>query len=181
MARTVPGQTSLIAAGDIVLNEYWNENVKVLNDFLGNRPAFRGTSTTGTSIANSTWTPIPFNAHSLDTDSGHSPITNNTRYTCQVGGYYWMKGSSAYSNSGAQAARIDTSIAINGTIVPGSATFLNRLASQFGAFSASALYILNVGDYVEVWTRQINGGAISLTLDNGTFAEPDFNLIWIAS
>lgn len=181
MARTVPGQTTLVLAGDVVQNEYWNENVKTLNDFLGNRPAFRGTSTTGSSISNNVWTPIPYNNNSIDTDSGHSQTVNNTRYTSQVGGYYWIKGIVAFTSAVAQLVRVDTAVAINGTILPGSVLFQDRLTSQLGSFQASALYPLNVGDYAEIWVRQTNPGTNALTLDNGSTAEPDFNVVWIAS
>lgn len=175
MARVVPS-VGTQQTGNLVTAQVWNSGVQAVNNFLSNRPAFRANSTAGQSVPNNSWQPIQFNSVLLDTDAGHSSIVNNTRYTCQVAGVYWVKGSIAWNPDSSAACRTDTSIAKNGSTVSGSATFMYRLTFEFTGYAASTLLRLNVGDYVELWVRQFSG----VTFSPPATPAPDINLIWVS-
>lgn len=178
MARTPPTQNFFEFAGNLVTSEYWNEDVKGLNDFLSDRPMFRASCTTAASIPTGTNTPIPFDTNWIDTDSGHNTQVNNSRYTCQVSGIYWVKGCVAYTAAGV-ATRVACLIAKNGSPYLGGATFLNKLASDSIAISASGLIALFPGDYIEIWTAQISGGSLTLDQHLTGVTESDFNVLWL--
>lgn len=165
--------------GDPITSTLWNDTVVAENNWLSNKPAFKGLCSTGPTIATgTTWTHVPLDTTLLDTDSGHSATVNNTRYTSQVVGWYWVTGLISYATAGS-AGRMDAAIAVNGTIIVGSATFLARPATQAQRNLTSALLIMQVGDYVELWTRQVTGA--NATLDNGTggTGEPSLCLYWL--
>jgi hypothetical protein len=161
VARQIPTQVQH-STGDLVTGRVWNSGPKALNDFLSNRPSFLGArGASFQSVANNTWTAVVWLAGLLDTDSGYSSAVNSSRYTCQVAGWYWVKGAVAWDGSGVSGAsgagRIDTAVAKNGTIVVGSSQFLTRANLVNSGQQASALVQLAVGDYVELWVRQITG------------------------
>lgn len=176
MARTVPS-VAMEQTGNLISAQLWNSGVKTVNDFLANRPGFRAMSTSGQSIPNNTWEAIQFDNVVMDTDGGHSASVNNQRYTCQVAGVYWVKGSIVWNPNTAAVCRTDTSIAKNGSTFAGSATFMERLVSEFSAYTASTLIRLNPGDYVELWVRHFMG----VTVSPSPSPPPDFDVIWISS
>lgn len=176
MARTPPG-TVLHIPGDLVTGRVWNNGPKALNDFLSNRPAFRGRTNSNQSILDNTWTPLQWLITLLDTDNGHSVSVNNQRYTCQVAGWYWCKGNIAWNTGGAfGAVRIDTAIAVNSSIVLGSCQFLTKGNGSLSAQQGSCLVHLNVGDFVEFWTKQHSGA--TQTIDLGFGIECGFDVLW---
>lgn len=178
MARQVPNNSNEFPGFNITA-ETWNLGPKALNDFFSNRPAFRGRNNANQTIANNTWTPIGWALNMLDTDMGHNTVTNNTRYVCQVAGWYWVRGSISWNTSGVGnvACRIDASIAKNGSTWTGSAQFQTKGANVSSAQSASALVQLNQGDYVELWVRQFTGG--NLNIDLGFGIECGFDAWWV--
>jgi len=161
VARQVPTQVQH-STGDLVTGRVWNNGPKALNDFLSNRPSFLGSrGAVFFGIANNAWTAVPWLAGLLDTDLGYNSSVNSSRYTCQVAGWYWVKGAVAWDGSGASGAsgagRIDAAIAKNGGIIVGSSQFLTRGNLVNSGQQASALVQLAVGDYVELWVRQETG------------------------
>ncbi len=179
MARSFP-VTTYSQDGGLVTSTLWNGGPKALNDFLSNRPTFRGTQGVATTVPNNTWTAIRMDQTLIDTDGGHNTIVNNTRYTCQVQGWYWVKGTIGWNGAGTIAFnRSDAAIAVNGNVIAGSATFLDWGPNQTGAFSASCLVFLVVGDVVEVWGRQQTGHSVFFD-NNSTGNMCDMNL-WLVS
>ena len=177
MARTVP-IVSNHSPGDLVTAETWNLGPKALNDWFLNRPMYRGTGNLNQSIPNNSWTAIQFGLDLIDTDGGHT--VGGTRYTCQVQGWYWVKGGAAFNPTGVGnvACRIDTAVAKNGSPVVGSSQFLDKGNQLSCAQSASALVGLVPGEYVEIWVRQFTG--ISENLDPNSFStESDMNVVWL--
>lgn len=171
MARTLPVTTYQVP-GNLVTAGVWNNGPKALNDFLINRPAFRAINQVATSVASGTWTAVPLSLTYIDTDGGHNNVTNNTRYTCQVPGWYWVKGTVAWNGGGAMSTnRVENAIAKNGFAYVGSSQFLSwggSAAMAQSQMTCSALVQLNAGDFVEVWGRQ-NSGSNQL-FDQGSSA-----------
>lgn len=177
MANRVVPRTAQKATNDLITGALWNAGPKALGDFLLAPPIFRGRQATGQLLTSGTWLPLALDATDVDSDSGHSNTVNNTRYTCQVAGWYYVEGYFA-TGSGGTAARFECSIAKNGTIVGASAQFLLR-QNDLQALMAGTLVQLAVSDYVEVWGRHNSGSGV------GTFVGPDLdcsmNLFWVHS
>lgn len=177
MANRVVPRTAQKATNDLITGALWNAGPKALGDFLLGPPIFRGRQAAAQSLTSGTWSALALDTTDVDSDSGHSNVTNNSRYTCQVAGWYYVEGYFA-TGSGGTAARFDCSIAKNGTIVGASAQFLLR-QNDLQALMSGTLVQLAVGDYVEVWGRHNSGAGV------GTFAGSDLdcsmNLFWVHS
>lgn len=179
MARTVPvgnyqGPGNLVTAG------LWNSGPKALNDWMSNRPMFRGIGLINQNIPNATWTAVQLGTTVADSDNGHSIATNNTRYTCQVAGWYWVTGTVGINPSGVGnvASRMDTALAKNGGIWIGASEFMTKGNQVNWAQMASGLVQFAVGDYVEIWVRQFTG--ITLGLDDHTYGTgTSLSLLWV--
>jgi hypothetical protein len=75
---------------------------------------------------------------------------------------------------------MDTAIAKNGSIIAGSAQFLDRASNVAYAQQASTLVFLNPGDRVELWLRQFSGG--NMTTDTGTIGiNNGMTVLWVHS
>lgn len=175
MPRTVPSLV-LQNPGSTVASSLWNSGPKAMGDFYTAPPMFRGLQSSPAALGSATWYPMGLQSTTVDTDGGHSNVTNNTRYTCQVAGWYWVHGFSAWANVGSQAD-LFTAIAVNGTIVLGTGQALQKPGTDLGAASASGLVQLQVNDYVETWGRQDTGSVVN------TWVGPDLcscmGLVWV--
>jgi hypothetical protein len=121
---------------------------------------------TAQSIPNTSWTPVALDTNILDSYSGHSTTTNNSRYVCQTGaaGWYTVCGIVAYSpnSTGFRTARLQ----VNGSPILGGAGYLaNDGSVEVGIVTPTRDLYLNVGDYVEVAAYQSSGGALNTQLD----------------
>jgi hypothetical protein len=177
VARTLP-ETAFKTSSDYMSGALWNAGPKALGDFLLGPPVFRGTQFTPQSVPNATWTAMALDAASIDTDGGHSNVTNNSRYNCQVPGWYWAEGYVALSPVGGQS-RYEAAIAKNGVIWAGSAQFTSKANADYQALVAGAMVQLAVGDYVEAWGRQQTLGAVA-TWTGGDLC-PCLNVLWLHS
>lgn len=177
MANRVVPRTAQKATNDLVTGALWNAGPKAAGDFLLNVPVFQGRQLNAQATTSGSWLALSLDLGQIDTDNGHSNTVNNSRYTCQVAGWYYVEGYYAIG-SGGSAARFECAIAKNGTIVGGSAQFLLR-QNDLQGLMAGTLVQLAVGDYVEVWGRQNSGPGI------GTFVGSDLsclmNLFWVHS
>lgn len=134
-----------------------------------NPPSFVGTQSTVQSIPNTSWTPLGLDTFQIDSYTGHSNSTNNSRWTCPTGGAGWYLGCgcSAYvpNATGFRTARLQ----INGTAVPGAEAYLpNNGGAESVVTTPTRLIFLNVGDYVEVAAWQNSGGAINTSTGGET-------------
>lgn len=129
-------------------------------NFLLNPPHAVLTQTAVQSINSGGLVAVQFDGTTVDSYGGHSNTTNNTRYTAQVAGWYWVHGATVWTN--------------NGTSNRGTELHKNASASAFGtqalpagstnvftAVAASGEVQLAVGDYVELWAFQDTGAAIN--------------------
>jgi hypothetical protein len=117
--------------------------------------------TTNQTLANSTTTLITFaNTATYDTDSYHSIVTNNTRFTAPTGktGYYWVYGQINY-DSNASSYRTFSIKKNNGT-----ADFI--FTNGATAFTANnnfyMILYLTAGDYLEITGQQGSGGNLDV-------------------
>lgn len=177
MPRTAPA-VAFKNPGDVISSALWNSGPKAMGDFYTAVPAFRIGQATFVTTTSANWSAMPFDVTDLDTDSGHSNVTNNTRYTGQVAGWYLIQGFVAWAAAGAQC-NIWCALAVNGTLLNGSQQVLQKQGTGLAAVSSQALVQLHVGDYVETWGRQDSGGNVN-TFD-GVDLRPCMQGLWMHS
>jgi hypothetical protein len=143
--------------------------------FIMNPPAAVLRQTVGQSITTAVWTSLSLDTSDEDTVSGHSNSVNNSRYTAQYTGWYWVGGSAAWQTNatGARGARL----AVNGTATLPPSALQQAIAATFGnqVPVAAQRVFLNFGDFVEIQGFQNSGGnlttggaALSLSYSSAT-------------
>lgn len=154
----VPNPRTAVA-GEYETAAYFNAIRDAIN-FLANKPMavlYQGTAqsfTTGSAAA------VTFDSTTTDTYGGHSNSTNNTRYTAQVAGWYWVYGTVSWSNT--SGGNRNTTINKNGSQVAQFGSAVPSASSTvFPQVDAAALVQMNVGDYVEVVGYQDSGSTVS--------------------
>lgn len=174
MASRIVPPTAQKTAGDLITSALWNVGVVEFSNFITSVPTVRVRQGASQTLTSGSWAALGMNISDIDTDSGHSNSVNNSRYTCQVAGWYYAEGYLA-TTAGA-SSRFEASIAKNGTIVGGSATFLIK-TNDLQSIVCGTLVQLAVGDYIEVWGRQNSGANVS-TFDGSDLA-PCMNAFWV--
>lgn len=176
MARTVPVSAQK-SPGDFITGALWNAGPKALCDWATAQPVFSGYQATVQSVATSTWTSLSIDTETLDSDGGHSNVTNTSRYTAQVAGTYLVLGFAAFvgNPTGVRGSRI----ALNGTSVRGSQTNVNTNTGSVWAEPCWAVTAMNLGDYVEVQAFQNSGGA--LNTNNGVDCTTSLAAFWLST
>lgn len=142
--------------------------------FLLNPPLFKGTTTVNVSIPNNAFTAVAWNNNVVDTYNGHSTVTNPSRYTAQVAGWYYVTGGVQWANN-ASGIR-DVLFSVNGSIVSetlnGGWTGWNNSGLSVGLTGLTGPLFLNVNDYVELTVYQNTGGALNVVVGM-------FSVIWV--
>jgi hypothetical protein len=149
--------------GNFITGALWNANVYNGLTFLLNPPVFVGYQSTVQSIPNSTWTALSLDTTTVDSYGGHSNVTNNSRYTAQVAGWYTVCG--VYAPTGNSTSFRAAKINVNGTAILGTAAYLGAMGAEMGIVTPTKDVYLNAGDYVEVCAYQGSGGSLSTILD----------------
>lgn len=115
-----------------------------------------------------TWTSIAFPAETVDTYAGHDLVTNNSRYTCQRAGVYYIYGLAAVSEPNPAVGYRAARLLVNGTTVYAGSSSGPGTASTAGtALAASAQLRLAANDYVELQLQQTHGSALSVKTGAG--------------
>ncbi|MFE3577837.1 hypothetical protein [Streptomyces vinaceus] len=162
MPLPVPTPAS-VSAGDYITGALWNASVYNGISFLASRPFFIGVQTIVQSIANGTWQPITLDTETADPYGGHSTVSNTSRYTCQVAGWYRVGGRVAFAanGTGSRGARIH----INANYIQGGAA-LYGAGTLMGIPEVNHVLYLSVGDYIELAGGQNSGGSLSTAYVN---------------
>lgn len=128
--------------------------------YLFNQPYFVGHQNTPQSIPNGVYTAVALDANDVDTYSGHSTVTNNTRYVVQQPGNYLCVGHANWASGTGQKA---VQFKANGaTFYPNSEASLGSASGGFGGPIAVAMISMVAGDYLELFSFQQSGGAVNL-------------------
>lgn len=128
--------------------------------FLLNPPEAVVYQTTVQTLTTGTPAMVSFDTTSVDTYGGHSNVTNNSRYTGQVPGWYWVDGTVAFNNIAGGNRLLQ--IFKNGSVVPQYA-YAGPAGSTniFTTINCSGLVFLAAGDYLEIQAFQDSGGNIA--------------------
>lgn len=156
------------APGNFNTSALWNANVFGGLNYLLNPVRFKAYSSTAQSIANGTSsTTLTLDTEIIDTDGGHSTVTNTSRYTAQTAGLYYVSGYCCIGpTTGSTTGTRTIQIFLNGGGVTGSAVqAAPSPLNGTGVFTAT-LVQMNVGDYVEIAFWQNSGGSQSTSTTN---------------
>lgn len=133
--------------------------------------AARVYSTEAQVIPDATETAVIFDTARFDTDHMFSPTVDPTRLTIKTAGKYQISGMVQFAVADASAAGTrSVSIRLNGTTVIAKQLSAGTAAMQWAA-SLSTLYLLAVGDYLELVVRQVTGD--DLLLDAASNFSPE--------
>lgn len=158
-ARTVPVSATQ-SPGNLITGALWNAGPAASNTFLTTVPLAVVSQATTQSFTSGTAAALTYDSTQLDTDGMHSNVTNNSRLTCQVAGWYFVKAGAVWA-ANATGARV-IQIYKNGVAWTYSWNTSLAVESFYDSGNeTSALVQLAVGDYVEAWAQEHSGGALS--------------------
>jgi hypothetical protein len=151
-------------------------SLEVLNaaqlSFWANKPTASLYNSSTFTAPNAAETAITWNASKDDNWSGHSSVTNPSRYTAQVAGVYRFSGAITY-NANATGYRLGQWY-YNGSEYNGNArVYITPSTVSNNTVAMSDLKIrMAVGDYVEMFTYQTSGAGLATT--DGTWFDVEF-------
>jgi hypothetical protein len=162
---TVPTPSTAVAgvAATAAQGNSWRDSN---NWCLSNHPICVLRNSAVQSIANATSTAITFDIEDIDSDAGHSLVTNTSRYTAQTAGWYLITvyGSFAVS-ANALACQIEIRVNSAGITLATSQHISSATGNVATHLSTSTHYFLNgTTDFVEMYmfqntTAALNAGA----------------------
>lgn len=161
-------------AGEIVVASYMNSNVRDAGNFFLSMPVFEGRQTVAQSIANGTPAALTWDTEDIDTDNGHSTVTNTSRYTPATAARFQLSAGVGWA-SNATGYRTGE-LWKNGVVLNGGGTVLPAVNGAQSRFPTRTMTTTANGtsDYVEVWVNQTSGGALLTAV--GGIDQPTFSV-----
>ena len=158
---TIPSESP----GNFWTSALWNANILGGLNYLLSPVRFKGYAVASQSLGSSTSsTVLALDTTAVDSDNGHSNVTNNSRYTCQTAGLFYVSGSvNLAQNSGGTRT---LQVFLNGAGITGSAVQAMPSASNGASVFTSTIVQLNVGDYVELAAWQNSGSTLATSTSN---------------
>jgi hypothetical protein len=155
---TVPSPRTW-AVGELLTAAKLNTDLRDGLSFLLSPPRALLHKTATQTFASSTWTTITWDSEQYDNDSGHSNVTNPSRYTVQTAGWWefhaeMMFQTTAGGDRGGRFLKNATGNPI-GEHMSGSATVINGVTIHAWA-------LMSVGDYIESLGWQNSGATIGV-------------------
>lgn len=151
--------------GEIVTAAFLNTNVRDAGNFFVAPPIVEVFQAVAQSLGNAAFTALTFDSSSVDTDGGHSNVTNNSRYVGKTAGYFLFSGGANFAGN-ATGGR-GTLWAKNGTAINQSQLmmFAGTAAVTLGIVARPKIIQLNgTTDYVELQAFQSSGGALNTSV-----------------
>jgi hypothetical protein len=168
-------------AGEIVTAAYLNANVRDAGNFMIGQPIAELRQATLQSIATATFTSISLDASDIDSDGGHSNITNNTRYTGKTAGWFQFSGGASFATNatgsrGTQWAKNAAGLLASGVLGASSgAAFATWVPAR-----TKFIQLNGTTDFVELQAFQSSGGALNTVVGAGS-DPPNMSVAWIHS
>ncbi|MFF4848010.1 hypothetical protein [Streptomyces sp. NPDC001194] len=149
--------------GEVVTAALMNQEIRDQITLLLNPPMAVLKQTVTQNVANGTWQTLTFDSEVIDSYNGHSTVTNTSRYTCQLAGWYRVTGRAAFAinGTGSRGARVH----INAAFIQGGAS-LYGAGTLMGIPEATHVLQLAVGDYIEIAGGQNSGGTLATAFVN---------------
>lgn len=164
-------------AGEIVTAAFMNTNIRDAGNFLLGRPVAELRQAAAQSIATSAFVAFLLETEDLDTDNGHSTVTNLSRYTGATPGWYRFSGGTSYATNA--TGKRYALWGLNGTNVNGTHANIPAITGNPSHVAARTKHIQLNGttDYVELLGFQDSGGAL-LTAVGGA-EQPNMSVAWV--
>lgn len=177
MPRTAPAMPTEVP-GNFWTAALFAATVAAIGNWQINVPRFKGYSATGQAFTTgTTFTSVTLDSEYVDTEGGHSTVTNTSRYVCQVAGWYWCHGSMNFPTN--STGNRSLQLAVNGSTYPGTSVLLAAPAGNSWIGMTAGLVQLAVGDYLELQAFQNSGGTLTTTVISGI--QPTLSAVWISS
>lgn len=169
MPLAVPAWATNLAPGQFETAALLN-TIGSNGNFLTSPPVFQAYQSSAQSIANSTLVAAGLDTTVIDTNAGHSNVTNNSRYTPGTAGWYLCLGQIGYAVN-ANVNRLALFYK-NGTAVNlGQSGMFTTTAANFAIVPAISLIQCNgTTDYIEIWAYQNSGGSLNTNPSQTGFA-----------
>lgn len=166
MANEVPG--------NMLTGALWNANVAALGNFVTAVPVFYGIQTVAQSIVGTAV--ILLDAENLDSDGGHSTVTNTGRYTPTVPGLYLVlcTGAFAINATGTRAVQVRQ----NGAVIRSSQSVGAAHAQPFCGNTWALAQCNGTTDWVEMF---VSTGGLTLNSYVGLDMTSAMAVFWISS
>lgn len=177
MPRTTPAPITE-APGNFNTSALFNAQVTALNQYLLAPPVFFGYQTSSQAVTSGSFVAATLDTERVDSDGGHSTVTNTSRYTFQVAGWYLAFGVATWtvSSTGTRA----TKFLLNGSTSIISSEQLHLPANVASSSASSWAFVqASVGDYIEMHIYQNSGGALST--NTGADWCTSMGLFWISN
>lgn len=133
-------------------------------------------------INNNTATAVTWDFEMFDRDSGHSNITNNSRYTAQTAGWYHLSANLQYEHIVDKFVWADAYFRKNGSTIQNRSICITNEPFFYLTHIIEGYMQLNVNDYVEVVVHLLlapgNDNKVRASESN-TFSE--FAIRWVTA
>lgn len=151
-------------AGEIITAAYMNTNIRDAGNFFLSWPVFEGRQTVAQSMASGSISLILYDIEDIDTDNGHSTVTNTDRYTPQTAGRFQLGGKvsfAANATSFRQALLLKNNAQVGGgdNVLPPVSGVSHRMNTP-----TMTLYANGSGDYFQIGAGQSTGGALNTSV-----------------
>ncbi|MEV1245079.1 hypothetical protein [Nonomuraea sp. NPDC049750] len=177
---TIPNPRTWGAA-EAVTAAKLNTDVRDGYNFLLATPRTVMRKSANQSIPNGTLTAVTWDLEDVDTDSGHSTVTNNSRYTAQTAGWYHISATIGWANGSINGAR-EVFLWKNGD---GSTrqSRADKCPTNGEIFGRSWVNIsghinLAVNDWVEIQVWHNSGAAMDVAGNIASFSDGNFPSLW---
>lgn len=165
-----PGQKKLSLDDEAILDQIV---------FLSQPPIAVLRQTGAQSLSTGAGTAITFDAEDIDTHGGHSTVTNTSRYTAQIAGWYQLSG--GVSITGSATNRRACWWTKNGSDIAGSEATVSA-GDDTGTLTVPArtiLVLLAVADYVELKGFQDSGGSLNTVVTSAAQPSMHVRLVYL--
>lgn len=166
---TVPSFRTWVA-GEIVTAAEMNANIRDAGNFMIGQPFAYIWQSVAQSLANSTYAALTFDSTVVDSDGGHSNVTNNSRYTAKTPGWFQFTGGASFAvnATGSRGTQWSKTGVLTG--LGAQALSFSGTAAVTTSVPAKMIFLPMNGttDYVELLAFQSSGGAL-----NTSVAAPD--------
>lgn len=174
--------------GQIIKAPYLRADVTDAVAFLLNRPSFAGANQAATSLASGSDLVLPMATEFFDNWAGHSTSTNNSRYYCQLPGWYLCTSTTPWNFTTATQFLFlggfqgksggSTLTVVRGARQPANTN--NPVPQTVDLIEQTVTGAIGgAGDYIEPTVLQNTGGA--LALQNSSNNYPNVVIRWVAS
>jgi hypothetical protein len=170
---TAPNPTSALV-GQKLTAAFWNTEVATAITFLAQTPICVLRSSTVQNLTTGVFTDLTFDIEEVDTDGGHSTVTNPNRYTAQTAGWYDVRGSVLW---GANATGLRLLRFVVNNTTPYRVADAPAAASGSASTGGASLIFLNVGDYVTMQGRQDSTVTLATQISDQC---PRFEIRWVS-